>query len=160
MKKLIYLIAAAVLFTACSKDDETPNYIDKNIIGTWKLEYYYIAENSNTINFADTINLIKTDYPTNNLIFSDENCGLLHKFNEMDFCYSSYNTNNNNNIIHITKHCSYENISQISIYAIILFIGIEEEDVPYIISNDILTIAYSNKNIGERIIYSVYKRKQ
>ncbi|MDR0754447.1 MAG: hypothetical protein LBF04_03570, partial [Prevotellaceae bacterium] len=51
MKKIIYLFALAVLITACSKDDETPKYIDENLIGEWEmLECYQTTNNTGIIN--------------------------------------------------------------------------------------------------------------
>ncbi|MDR1349011.1 MAG: hypothetical protein LBJ63_11415 [Prevotellaceae bacterium] len=156
MKKLIYLLALAVLIAACGKDDATIiiKNIDSRLIGEWEVEYYYWDENGNPINFADTATYNRFDTPISQLIFSNADCGLTHKFSERAYINCSYYTDNN--VIHITKRCNY---MMGGTYGLLLFLGFDESDVFYILNNNTLTIAYENPNGGKRVIYAIYKRK-
>jgi hypothetical protein len=107
MKKIIYLFALAVLITACSKDDATPNYIDNNLIGTWELEYYYRDDDNNPINIDRYTDYEYFDAILHTITFEkDTTCGLILRYYENNEYYSTWSYYVVNNNIYQPKVCN------------------------------------------------------
>jgi hypothetical protein len=79
MKKLIYLIALAVLIAACGKDDEMIINTDpNNIIGNWKSTYCYF-NNECEMDFTkyNTYYYQEYPYPRYVTFLEDPYCGMI-----------------------------------------------------------------------------------
>jgi hypothetical protein len=177
MKKLIYLIALAVLIAACGKDDETLNYIDNKLIGTWELEYYYYDKDCNNIDFN-----LMTDYtlviPGTWKGKKHDSCTLVFDINKFKFYvhpnpYPGYSYNNNYNIVNDTINVNYKYI-----YDNTYCYDIAHADMGIVLykimDNQLLLAFKSNKHsyhtihtiFGENgahfpiVIYGIYTRKE
>ncbi|MDR1349010.1 MAG: hypothetical protein LBJ63_11410 [Prevotellaceae bacterium] len=102
MKKLIYLLALAVLIAACGKDDVSIN--PKAIVGNWESTYYYCDIEPKEPGFTDFdfFNYDKYSYieeSTYLTFLADTACGMIY---ENKYIYS-YEVNNG--VIKKTRTC-------------------------------------------------------